>query len=1631
MEFSLLANLGAIYRETGHYSRAIEAWEAAWALGRGQTDYAAQALANHVAAELATLLSSLGRTERLRSLLAETTGRNVYGSAGVRLMGTKENLWMMDNKPGESFKCGPYALGSIRRFTDKNKPLDPLIRDTQSTLSGFALTQVRDLSNSLKMNYQMAKRSSGAPIIIPSVVHWKSGHYAALLQKRGDVYLTQDPTFGRPIFLSEQALEDESSGYFLIPNGDLPQGWVTVSDAEGGTVFGRGQPTQRDDQSTKTDDKKTNCPRPDSKRMAVYDMFAMIVSLTIEDTPVGYTPPVGPDMNLVVTYNQAEAHQSPNFELFNFGPSWNCSWLSYVTPPASSTDPAYVNTRGGGRETYDAGSVTPVTIPGYVGYYGRQQQNQNSLWITSDTPARYERRFPDGSKEVFGQAGPGGLRLLSAIIDPQGNAATLQYDSHYRLITVTDALGLQTHLYYELASNPIVTPVQKDYLVTKVTDPYSRSATFDYPVPGVSAPYQLKTITDPVGIQSVFTYGTGSVITSMTTPYGTTSFTASTGDSNVQARSLLVTHPENGQEYAESNLGSSNYPYSSNPEPVPITADFNGTLGSQYIGYRNTYFWNKKAMQATNNQPTTDYSKAYIYHFLHTYDGKTEANILESEKPALENRIWYVYPSQPSTIQLGPSGLPIETLRVMSDQTVQTTYCEYGNAANPAVVTAVVDPLGRRTEYVYDPTNGIDLQSVTQKTGTNSADTLLSIAYDGSYPLHCPKTVTDAANQTTNYTYNPQGQVTSITPPTRAGHGAETTNYDYTQNFLTTIRKPFSGATIQIIPDIINGKTINRPFSITDPELYTLKYMYDNLDHVTKIIYPDSSTEVFDYIDHTTNVTYLDVLDSYDRLNRKTHREYDAGRRLKSITDPLQQTTRYDWCACGALEDIVDPRGNTTTFMRDLESRVTSKIYPVANQQRRHTDYVYDTATSRVHTKTDARGNVSTYSYNLDDTVSGVTYAVANGTALTASDSYTYDQFYKRLHSANGVPNITYIPALMMGAGKRWTVTGTLAGGTATIKYGYDEWGRVNSRSIDNFNTPTDVSGESITYDSIGRPTNVFNNLGSFDYLYFDPTHPTNRLGRINLPNGQVTTFNYFGNDHDERLEEIKYAKSSGAIISQHNYTYDAVGRIRTWQRQTDNNSPLLWTIGYDDADQLKSAVETNIAIPLPSIMQWLYSYDANGNNWDPSGNSPSEQIGTVTRSNTFNNLNQLTGSSVIGDQTVRFTGSLNGASGVTVNGNAAATNGASFSGSATIPPGNTSTVTVIASNPHGDRRTDKYQTAVPALPNYTPIYDLDGNETTDGAGQTYSWNAKHQLVMVSYATGGQTTFSYNGLRQRIGIVETGAASSNKQLIWDGSRIAEERDAGNNVTKRFYSQGEQITGLSYFYARDHLGSVSEMLDSSQIIRARYAYDPYGVRSANLVSGDSTAADFGFTGHYFHQSSGLHLTYYRAYQAQLGRWMSRDPIGELGGTNLYDYVVNDPVNSIDAIGLSPTLLAPLVESAPVVLENPEFAESPFMWPLYGLAGGLVIGNIIADLIPDPAPLPPCPPSSGKKHDRYDKKTEDSPAHEQYKDISERQRTQRQDGDKHSIYETEKSRRSADQELREIAREYSTSKPSNEP
>ncbi|MBX9951849.1 MAG: hypothetical protein K2Y39_21945 [Candidatus Obscuribacterales bacterium] len=182
-----------------------------------------------------------------------------------------------------------------------------------------------------------------------------------------------------------------------------------------------------------------------------------------------------------------------------------------------------------------------------------------------------------------------------------------------------------------------------------------------------------------------------------------------------------------------------------------------------------------------------------------------------------------------------------------------------------------------------------------------------------------------------------------------------------------------------------------------------------------------------------------------------------------------------------------------------------------------------------------------------------------------------------------------------------------------------------------------------------------------------------------------------------------------------------------------------------------------------------------------------------------------------------------------------------------------------------------------------------------------------------------RTEFAFDGNSANRKIVEivSGSTSNTKQFVTAAGAKLEERDGSSALTKIFQKYGEKISSTNYYYAKDRLGSVREMTDSAGGMQAQYSYDPYG-RVTKLA--ENQVSDFQYGAYYLHDRSSLNLTYFRQYNSNFGRWLSRDPIDEphlayepsiladptfaplAYFANLYSYTNNHPTNSTDPYGL---------------------------------------------------------------------------------------------------------------------------------
>lgn len=1457
---ALLANLGIIYRRTGYYNKAMDAWEKAWALMKNQTDRRVKILADGVVSQLLLLNAWVGRVERIETLLKEIDQRLIEGSAVERISSIRSAVWTMKNNVDIAFKCGPYALNNIFLVKDSTKKFNEKLQNVRSPKEGFSLAGLERIAHDIKLDYQMAFRKPGAEIILNSVVHWKLGHYSALLKKESGHYKCEDATmgtvYGQQFWLTPTALDSSASGYFLVPAGPLPQGWRKVMYDEGAHIFGKGVEPPDQGKHTSDCDEQTGCKS--CAGMAQSNVHLASISLHIADMPIFYTPSRGPSMRWDVSYHQRESFQPDNFNYSNFGVKWTFEWLSYVQDdPSNSSANVDVYLMGGGVRTFTGFSTDTISFP-------ELQTNDRLVKIC---PTCYELRHSDGSKEVYsrpdGNTATGRKIFLTAIVDVAGNKITVSYDGSLRIKALTDGIGQVTTIKYGNATDI--------YKITRVTDPFGRSAFFDYDNTG-----KLSKITDMIGLASSFQYDADDFINQMTTPYGITRFVKGEGPGSF--RSLETTYPLGEKERAEFAEAPPGIPFSESITPTGLG------LFNLYLNYRTTFFWDKKAMQ----DGPGDYKKARIYHWLHGGSSAPftiGAPILESIKSPLENRVWYNYQGQshPAGANQGMSASPSIIGRVLDDGTTQLTKFGYNELGAD---TVSIDPLGRKLSYLYD-TNQIDLLEVRQTTkGAN--ELLAKFTYNNK---HLPLTTKDASGQTTKFTYNTSGQLLTVTNPKK-----ETTTLTYDANgYLQNITGPVAGSKLSFTYD-----GFGRVRTITDPEGYTITTDYDNLDRPTVITYPDNSFEQIVY-------DRLDAVHTKDRLGKWSHTIYDSLQRPNVIQDALGRITQFIWCSCGSLAEIVDPLKQITTFTRDLQGRVTSKIY----DDGKTITYKYDSTTSRLKEVTDAKGQTTKYSYYIDDNLKQINYA--NATIATPSVSFTYDSSDSRIKTmkdGTGTTKYVYNPVKpKLGSGSLATIDGPLS--NDVIAYAYDSLGRVNSRSIDGV-------ASSVLYDQLGRVSSATNILGSFMYKYINQT---SRLASISLPNGQSTIFDYLDNIGDQRLKQIWNKTSGGGTLSKFNYEYDKEGQITKWTQQAGIATPKYYDLGYDLADQLISATLKNNSTNA-IVKRFAYQYDK-------AGNRTSEQVDNSVTSAAYNTLNQMTKQQDGGP--MRFKGTLSEFSSVLVKNQTTADSSAapvdsstnSFEAFVKVIPG-TNNISVKATDYSGNNntQTNNYNIAVTNGVNNTLVFDNNGNITSaTNPAVTYGWDAIDRLVKITQGTN-VTEFVYDGLSRRVAEKLNGTII--KRWIWCGTELCEERDAGGGtVTKRFFPQGEQIGTSKYYFSRDHLGSVREMTDGSGLVKARYDYDPYGRRI--LVAG-SDIGDFGFTGHYFHKTGNLYLAMYRAYDANLGRWLSRDLLEENGGINLYRYSGNDPINYLDLLGLDHIIN---YAGQPVLVkDNPQPGTNPF-------------------------------------------------------------------------------------------------------
>jgi RHS repeat-associated protein len=761
-----------------------------------------------------------------------------------------------------------------------------------------------------------------------------------------------------------------------------------------------------------------------------------------------------------------------------------------------------------------------------------------------------------------------------------GNYVDLHYDSTTgRLTDIQDSTGRAVTYTHDNIGN-----------LTGVVGP-NANASYGYSDP--NSKHLLSSIDDgqgayvntydAVGRVTRQTHGTGTIDFAYTTPYQETKMTNTIKDSastvlNTQTRT--VDFDTNGVviKVMDTFGDVTNYTRASNSWVTREEYWENtGTVSSPNLVLRTamnfTYdgkgnMLTKTEAQGTSIEKTTTWTYDPVFN-------KVLTETVTSVVDRAQNRVaTNTYDSNGNLLTATEAGL-------LGDGTAYsyaTTYSYDSNGRMNSIDGPRTD-VQDVTTYSYDPTAGY-LTSVTQPViGTTT--------YSNFDPLGNPQTITDPNGNSTMYTYDTNGRISTVKAPgdtsatqyfyVLGGCGSScgglnkidhivlpegnTIYYSYdTMGNLSSIKDSLNN-TINYTYDSEGNKLTEQVNDSTGSLQKTLSYQYDALNRLTKVTNPDSTYSQYAY-DARNNRISLRTPNS-----ALTTYAYDALNRLTSVIQPGSITTSYTYNSNSNLTLVTDANNNATQYKYDDHGRVYQVISPDTGAGT----YQYDPA-GNLTSKTDAKGVTISYAYDALNRLTNINFP--SDTAIV----YAYDGCVNgkgRLCSmtdASGTTVYEYTPK-----GQVRKETKTIDSNQYVTQYSYDMDGNVK--------TMTYPSGRVITYNYTNdRAASVLNNAAN---LATSITYkPFGGMSSITYGNGLSGTISY----------DNQYRIASMVTGTFQNLTYadDANGNITGITNNVDSTKNR--TFGYDALDRLTSA--TGPWSPLG------WTYDGVGNRLTENSNS-------------------------------------------------------------------------------------------------------------------------------------------------------------------------------------------------------------------------------------------------------------------------------------------------------------------------------------------------------------------------------------------------------------------------------------------
>ena len=645
---------------------------------------------------------------------------------------------------------------------------------------------------------------------------------------------------------------------------------------------------------------------------------------------------------------------------------------------------------------------------------------------------------------------------------------------------------------------------------------------------------------------------------------------------------------------------------------------------------------------------------------------------------------------------------------------------------------------------------------------------------------------------------------------------------------------------------------------------------------------------------HTyTNATdYTTESYAYDMLGNRIATTDAHGNTVFRTYDPLGNLAA-EWGATYPVRYTYDTQGRRTSLSTTRDGTTWDT-----------TTWAYDPYTGNCLSKTYADGSTITYTYTPDNLPLRTTYASGKW------KENVYDAQRRLCGVIYSSPDMDY--ELQLDDYGNATNVQAAAGNSWRYEYGFDSQ-LLSEEYITTGGTRSCASAStnriSRSYDSFDRPVGYALTVndepkGGIGYAYDDDgdlTHiaATNSVGRsftvaytnnagynygytITTPSGNTICRVVDRDDYRRSLVTNCVTYFNSSLVDSNTYAFDALSRPTARTTGTTGVSSVDSTFSYNNRSEVVSAtIGTNF---------YAHAYDDIGNHFLFGDNA-------VTNTFTHNALNQMVGRADSSAPPTAFTYTPDG--GLASDGtwtyvydaedqltsvtSSALTNGA---------------IRVLNSYDYRHRRTSKtvqrlYST-IPPPP--APPTGMQVLETTETRTFVYDdWNLLHETVYT---------------------VESGVTNVTEMQYFWGLDLSDTIQGTGGVGGLL---AVSRNGQFYFPAYDNNGNVMKYIDESDNFVAAYEYDDFG----RIISQTGPLADLfrhRFSTKYYDPETGLYYYGSRYYAPDWHIWLSRDPIEELGGINLYAFVGNMPLSRVDAFGYSFIDYLPFTSTVLAAIEN---------------------------------------------------------------------------------------------------------------